>query len=97
MNIGKAAKSILKGSPTFSQYVEWRPEPRNRFFLIEKETGKVLKTEIYAAEAFFFLHFINAYEENYQVRKLQKLANWIQSSKAKQKLANWIQSSKANR
>lgn len=67
MNIGKAAKSILKGSPTFSQYVEWRPDLKNRFFVIEKQTGKVLKNEIYGSSPFFFLHFINAYEENDQV------------------------------
>ncbi len=67
MNLKKAAASILKGSPTLNQYLEWRPELKNRFFVIEKETGKIMKTEFHSNEAFFYLHFINAYEENNQV------------------------------
>jgi len=68
MNVGKAAVSYLKGGHTFSDWLEWRGENfKNRFWLIEKETGKVLKTDFRAKETFFFLHVINAYEDDGQV------------------------------
>ncbi len=47
--------------------LEWKPNERCRFFLIEKKTGKVIKTEYVSAEAFFFLHIVNCYEQNNQV------------------------------
>ncbi|CAG7716213.1 unnamed protein product [Allacma fusca] len=68
MNIGKAAVSYLKGGHTFSDWLEWRGENfKNRFWLIEKETGKVLKVDFRSNEPFFFLHIINAYEDDGQV------------------------------
>jgi carotenoid cleavage dioxygenase-like enzyme len=41
---------------------EWKPEQKNRFYFIHKETGKVVKTEILSKEAFFFYHFLNCFE-----------------------------------
>lgn len=43
-------------------YMEYRPEMKNRFHIVEKETGKLLKTEYVSADAFFFLHIVNCYE-----------------------------------
>jgi carotenoid cleavage dioxygenase-like enzyme len=43
-------------------WVEWRPEDKNRFYVIEKATGKVVKNEYMTAEAFFYMHVINCYE-----------------------------------
>ena len=35
--------------------------------MIEKETGKVLKTQFITNTAYFVLHYVNAYEENNQI------------------------------
>jgi len=67
MNVAKAAKTYLKG-PCFKEWVEWRSELSNRFFVINKNTGKVMQTAFIAKESFFFFHSINAYEENDQVK-----------------------------
>jgi len=65
MNVTRAISSCIKGNQTFKDWLEWRPESsRNRFFIVEKETGRVVKTEFLARDPFFFLHFINCYEEN---------------------------------
>jgi len=66
MNLAKAAMTYLK-SPPFQDWLEWRPELKNRFFVVEKSTGKLMKTEFLAKDPFFFLHQINAYEENDQI------------------------------
>jgi len=47
--------------------MEYRPEMKNRFYVIEKKTGKVTKTEFISAESFFFLHIANCYEEGNEV------------------------------
>ena len=68
MNVAKAAMSYLKGGHTFSDWLEWRGEGfKNRFWLIEKETGKILKVDFRSSDPFFFLHVINAYEDDGQV------------------------------
>ncbi|CAG7659415.1 unnamed protein product [Allacma fusca] len=51
----------------FSEWLEWKPELGNRFYVIEKATGKLIKTEFMSDIPFFFLHYINCYEENGQV------------------------------
>jgi len=43
-------------------YLDWRPEMKNRFHLIEKKSGTVVKTEFVSADPFFCLHFINCHE-----------------------------------
>lgn len=44
-------------------YMEYRPEMKNRFHVVEKETGKLLKTEYISSDDFFFLHIVNCYEQ----------------------------------
>ncbi|ODN02416.1 Beta,beta-carotene 15,15'-monooxygenase [Orchesella cincta] len=44
-------------------YMEYRPEMKNKFHVVEKETGKLLKTEYLSADPFFFLHIVNCYEQ----------------------------------
>jgi beta-carotene 15,15'-monooxygenase len=66
MNLAKAAMTYLK-SPPFRDWLEWRPELRNRFFVVDKSTGKVMKTEFVSKDPFFFLHQVNAYEEDDQI------------------------------
>lgn len=48
-------------------FMEYRPEIRNRFFVIDKHTGKVVKTDYVSSDPFFFLHFINCYEEDNEI------------------------------
>jgi carotenoid cleavage dioxygenase-like enzyme len=44
--------------------LEWHPEFQNKFIIIEKETGKILKTEVVSQDPFFFMHIINCFEVN---------------------------------
>ncbi|CAL8110510.1 unnamed protein product [Orchesella dallaii] len=44
-------------------YMEYRPEMKNKFHVVEKETGKLLKTEYLSADPFFFLHIVNCFEQ----------------------------------
>ena len=68
MGIAKAAFCIVKGQGyCFQDWLEWRPEHRNRFYIIDKESGKVVKSEFMSQDPFFFLHFINCYEDNNQI------------------------------
>jgi carotenoid cleavage dioxygenase-like enzyme len=62
----RIATSFVKGD-TLKDWLEWKPEDKNRFYLIEKSTGKVFKTEFLTTAAFYYLHFINCYEENNQI------------------------------
>ena len=40
---------------------------QNRIHVIEKESGKVIKTQFITNEAYFVLHYVNAYEEGNQI------------------------------
>jgi len=64
--LSKILASSVKGY-ALKDWVEWRPQDKNRFYIVEKATGKVIKTEFMSAEAFFYMHVINAYEENDQI------------------------------
>ena len=66
VSFSKVAGSVMKGGSAFKDWLEWRPEEKNRFVIIEK-TGKIVKTEYYSNDSFFFLHFINCYEEDNEV------------------------------
>lgn len=48
----------------FADFLEWKPELGNRFYIVEKSTGKVIKTEYVSQVPFFFLHYINCYEDD---------------------------------
>lgn len=68
-SLAAIASALIKGH-SVKDWLEWRPTLRNRFHLIEKESGKVVKTEIVSDSPFFFLHIINCYIEKDQVRIL---------------------------
>ncbi len=51
---------LLKGGGFISQF-KWEPQRNTRFQVIEKASGKLVKS--YETEAFFCFHHINAYEE----------------------------------
>ncbi|CAG7827335.1 unnamed protein product [Allacma fusca] len=55
------------GAVKLNDFSEWRPDKTNRFVIVEKSTGKILKRKIESSEPFFFLHVINCYEENNQL------------------------------
>ncbi|XP_076359158.1 carotenoid-cleaving dioxygenase, mitochondrial-like [Tachypleus tridentatus] len=62
LNTLKLATSVVKGLALI-ECMDWMPKEKTRFYVIEKSTGKVLKT-VYKSEAFFVFHHVNAYEEN---------------------------------
>ncbi|ODM91951.1 Beta,beta-carotene 9',10'-oxygenase [Orchesella cincta] len=63
MNVVKLAEAKMKGK-AIRDVMEWCPTEKNRFFVIDKRTGEVLKTKYYADKPFFFFHYANAYEED---------------------------------
>lgn len=75
MNITKAFYSVFtkglirQNGYSFKDWLDWRPEYKNKFFIIEKSTGKIIngKFDYLSAEPFFFLHIINCYEYNNQI------------------------------
>ncbi|CAG7659416.1 unnamed protein product [Allacma fusca] len=66
VSFSKLASSVVKGGSAFKDWLEWKSEEKNRFVVIEK-SGKLIKTEYYSSSAFFFLHFINAYEQDGEI------------------------------
>lgn len=64
INAGKVIGSVLSRNTSISDWLEWREDVVNRFFIIEKSTGKVLKAEVVAETPFFYLHVINSFEHN---------------------------------
>jgi len=66
ISLTKAAKSMIKGD-AFKDWLEWRPEEPCKFFVIEKQTGKVRKVDYVVPTPFFFLHFVNCFEVGNQV------------------------------
>jgi len=66
LSMSKVMASVVKGD-TVKDWFEWRPQDKNRFYVFDKTSGKVSKTEFMSSEAFYFMHFINCYEENGQV------------------------------
>ncbi|CAL8110508.1 unnamed protein product [Orchesella dallaii] len=65
-SISAIASALIKGH-SVKDWLEWRPNLKNRFHLIHKDTGKLIKTEIISEEPFFFLHIVNCYVENDQM------------------------------
>lgn len=45
-------------------WMEWRPDQKNVFVIVNKHTGKVFKTEFVSEKPFFFFHIVNCYEES---------------------------------
>lgn len=65
-SLAAIASALIKGH-SVKDWLEWRPNLKNRFHIIDKETGKDVKTEIISSLPFFFLHIVNCYVENEQV------------------------------
>jgi len=61
-NAAKVISSIFAKGICPKDMNEWKPEHKNRFYFVHKQTGKVVKTEILSKEAFFFYHFLNCFE-----------------------------------
>lgn len=61
--VSAIAKALVKGYSA-KEWMEWRPKEKNRFHIIEKATGKVIKIEYFSSEPFFFLHFVNCFENS---------------------------------
>lgn len=59
-------RNLLIGD-TLKDILEWKPQDKNRFVIVEKSTGKVFNTEFLSSESFYFMHIFNCYEENNQV------------------------------
>lgn len=57
------AANVLKGKPMIELF-EWHGRERNRFFIVDRATGKPLKAEYFSEDSFFYYHIINAYEDN---------------------------------
>jgi all-trans-8'-apo-beta-carotenal 15,15'-oxygenase len=47
--------------------LEWRSGEKNRFYLVDKESGKFVQAEILSKEAFFYYHVLNSYEQDDQL------------------------------
>jgi len=58
----KLLQSAVKGY-SLVDCIDWTPSEKNRFVVIDKQSGKVLKTKYYSEDSFFMFHHINAYEE----------------------------------
>lgn len=61
------SKFLIITSGFWLDWLEWRPEEKNRFLVFEKSSGKVFKTEFLSAKAFYYMHFANCYEESNQL------------------------------
>ena len=63
----KLAASKLKGS-TFYECLDWCPKEKNLFHIYSKHTGKPIlssaKLKIMSSSSFFFLNFINCFEDH---------------------------------
>jgi len=65
--ISKFLGSVLKGTDTVKDWMEWRGHEKNRFHIVEKTTGKLIKTEILSETSFYFMHIINCFEKDDQI------------------------------
>lgn len=62
LNVMKLAATYIKNYST-KDWLDWRPHDGTKFYLINKNTGKVLKTEIFAETTFALSSVVNAYED----------------------------------
>jgi carotenoid cleavage dioxygenase-like enzyme len=51
-------------------WLDWQTTERNRFYLIEKSSGKIVNLEILSKDPFFFMHIVNCYQEGNKASKL---------------------------
>ncbi|KDR21650.1 beta,beta-carotene 15,15'-dioxygenase-like [Zootermopsis nevadensis] len=62
----KLVTSQVKGK-CLRDCMTWNPQELNKFYVIEKSTGKILPVKYKSKNAFFLFHHINTYEENDQL------------------------------
>lgn len=65
LNVTKILGGVLSKGQSFMDWMEWRGELRNKFYLIDKQTGKVVNSDAVTVtdEPFMFTHLINCYEQ----------------------------------
>lgn len=66
VNSMKLITSQIKGK-CMHDCMTWSPEEQNKFYVIEKSTGRILPIKYRSKKAFFLFHHINTYEENGQL------------------------------
>ncbi|XP_076053437.1 beta,beta-carotene 15,15'-dioxygenase-like [Oratosquilla oratoria] len=66
INTVKIATSQVKGK-SLHDCLDWCPEEKVKFHIINKTTGQLLKTKYISEEAFFLFHHSNAYEVDGQI------------------------------
>jgi len=64
LNVGRYIANGLVRNEAYRLWLEWHPEYPNRFYVINKRTGKILNTEFISAKVFYFIHIINCYEDD---------------------------------
>ncbi|ODN02656.1 Beta,beta-carotene 15,15'-monooxygenase [Orchesella cincta] len=62
LNVMKLAATYVKGYCT-KDWLDWRPHDGTKFYLVNKNTGKVVKTEIFSETTFALSVVVNAYED----------------------------------
>lgn len=72
LSLSKLLGSVMKGTDTVKDWMDWKGHEKNRFHIVEKATGKLLKAEILSENSFYFMHVINCFEENEQVNVITK-------------------------
>lgn len=53
---------LIAGGTAFANCFDWRPDEPTRFLVIDKDDGEIMRT--FETPAFFFLHHINAYQDD---------------------------------
>ncbi|CAB4060743.1 BCMO1 [Lepeophtheirus salmonis] len=56
----------LSQGRSFKECLEWMPSENNRFYIIDKSSGRNMEIKYMTDEPFYFLNFINCYECDYQ-------------------------------
>ncbi|CAG7731682.1 unnamed protein product, partial [Allacma fusca] len=65
LNLGKYVSYLLTGSHyCLLDLADWFPDFRNQFHIIDRHTGKVLRSKIVSDAGFVYIHYINCYETN---------------------------------
>ena len=102
----KLATSKIKGT-SFFNCLDWCPDEKNLFHIVDKGSGKPLhgSHKLLSNEAFFFLNFINSYEDGQNViidlvgydspdilkqMFLEKLRNGVFETKDKSKIMRFV-------
>jgi len=69
INLSKMLNSSVRGKQeAFKDWLEWKSDATVRFFIIDKISGRLMNksVSIVSSELFFFLHFINAFDDAFE-------------------------------